>query len=1076
MATLRVDATIISYNNNGGESSSCMQIGRLSAGALREAMVRIPAFNPVGTITAVRMYFQWNNEANGTGWSGTFTHRIEQNGQANNYTVSGGSGSTSTPVSGWSRDGWDTVITVGQSGNSTMKSYLKSVYIIVTYTPNSKPNKPTSVSASPSLLNAGGNITVNWNNPGDPDGDLTGFEIAMQRPDGSWYGSPTILKSVGVVTSTTIPTSGWSANGVWHFKVRGKDSWGAKGDWSDVRSGAITINGAPNAPDNFRFDSTNKAYDYDGFTAYWDNNGDPNGNLQKFFIMLYKYHDGAWSALTGWLDKLTATSHAVSRAQLLAYGVEPGDYVGFDVQAQDTLDKATTAALHADYYIKLAGDPTAPTSLTPTGGIYKDAVTFAWSGAGAGVGASISRYDLRYLVEGGSWVTVQTTDLSYTLNLASLNVPRGGSLKVQVCTVNNFGVASDWSDEAIIYRNQLPAAPTNIGPAAGVYTTALPLTWDAGSDADAGQTLKYKIEIWNKPTGTESFVLYQTINDVSAANYNYSMVSRPHGEYKARIYTVDNLSEISAAYAESPVYRPYGDPTAPTLLTPASGVFKDVVTFEWSGAGAGAGASISRYEISYSINGGTATEVSATSASKAFTLVSLGVGRGQSLAVKVRAVNNFNIASDWSDEAIVYRNQLPAAPTNISPAAGTYPDTVPLSWSAGVDPDGQAVSHRLEIYSSPPDEGNYTLYETIPVSGASYTYPIGTKPNGDYKGRLYTIDSLDEVSAAYTETPVYKNNRNPNAITTLIPSTGLFASEIPLAWNEVTDPDGDDIDYLTEAAFNDGSGYGSFAVVDTVETNSYTYDISAHPRGRRYNIRVTPVDENGGVGPSKTVYDLGRNRLPLVPSVAYPLDGSTLFSDRPHFLLTIPTEPDAQQQIIIGGASEDHKSNVQTSEFRPSGLYNGGTKVIFRPASGLNADSNGAFSIPFKHNDGIENGPAVTLNLSRVMEPFTDEPFTADTRIRAIHAFEARTAINTLRAAYGLSAKSWAYTIAPDQTVIRIGVLYELRAALDELINRIKGWNPGVSFPEFVPWSTVVANDVISKANMEEIHQIIRSI
>lgn len=1078
MATKTIYGTITDYNNALGDSPSYMQIGRTSGGSAKTATVEFPAFSVVGTITSVRMYFQWNNDVNGIGWSGTFTHRITQNGHSNDYTVSGDPGSANVGVTGWSEDGWTTVIGPATGDAATIKSYLKSVYVVVTYTPNREPNQVTSVSASPSLLNAGGNITVNWNNPGDPDGNLAGFEIAMQYPDGSWYGSPTILKTVGVVTSTTIDTDGWSSNKTWHFKVRAFDSYGVRGDWSSVRSAGVEINGIPYDADNFRFNITNKTYFHSGFTAYWDNNGDPNGNLQKFYIMLYKYSGGSWSAITGWIDKGLSTSHYVSRATLLGYGVDPGDYIGFDIKARDTLGYENTAALHGSYYLKMAGDPTPPGTPSPSSGIFKDAVTFLWSGAEAGVGASISRYDVAYLEEGGSWVVTTSTDTQHPLDLASLGVPRGNYLQMKVRTVNNFGGVSAYSGVATVYRNQLPIQPSNIGPVTGVYPSTLALTWTAGSDPDSGQTIKYKIEIWSKPTGASSFTLYQTLVNLSGTSYNYTMAGLPHGEYKARIYSVDSLGEQSASYAESPVYRPYGDPTPPTSLIPASGIYKDAVTFSWSGAGAGAGAAISRYDFSYSINGGAPTVLSVATASQALNLVSLGVGRGQSLAVKVRTISNFDIPSDWSEVVTVYRNRLPVQPSNILPAAGTFPTSVDMLWTAGTDADaGQSLTYKMEVWSKPTGAADFTLYQTVTgISSTNYIYAIGGKPIGEYKMRLYSVDSLGEQSAAYIESPIYKNNQLPGPITTITPASGLFANQINFSWNSVTDPDGDDVVYELALAIDTGSGPGEFFVVYQDAATSYSFDISGEPRGRRYYVRVTAVDSKGGRGISKTISGIGRNQLPVVPVISYPVNGSILYTDRPHMLLTIPTEPDNQIQSVIGGAAEDHKSTVQTTEYRPSGTYNAGTKVIFRPAAGLDADLDGSFAIPFKCNDAIESGAVTNLSYTWNAAPFTDEPFTADTYARKVHVDDARTAINALRTAYGIAPKAWAYTITANVTKIRIVVLYELRSAIDDVINKIKAWNTGVSFPEFIAWSNVVVGNAITKAHIEEIHQAIRSI
>jgi hypothetical protein len=90
-------------------------------------------------------------------------------------------------------------------------------------------------------------------------------------------------------------------------------------------------------------------------------------------------------------------------------------------------------------------------------------------------------------------------------------------------------------------------------------------------------------------------------------------------------------------------------------------------------------------------------------------------------------------------------------------------------------------------------------------------------------------------------------------------------------------------------------------------------------------------------------------------------------------------------------------------------------------------------------------------------QPFTDDPLTAGTEIKALHVTEFRTRIDAVRNRLGLSAYPWTNaSLTPRVTPIRLIDFTEVRAALDT-IYRALGRTP----PTYTPWDGTSALKVL---------------
>lgn len=102
-------------------------------------------------------------------------------------------------------------------------------------TKNRLPNAPTHVSLSKAVYVPGEAVRVNFTNNGDPDNNLTGFEV---ETSGS---TVTIKNESSTATYVEIPTAGWTPGVNYTFRVHAYDALGACSAWSGPVSALVGL-------------------------------------------------------------------------------------------------------------------------------------------------------------------------------------------------------------------------------------------------------------------------------------------------------------------------------------------------------------------------------------------------------------------------------------------------------------------------------------------------------------------------------------------------------------------------------------------------------------------------------------------------------------------------------------------------------------------------------------------------------------------------------------------------------------------------------------------------------------------
>lgn len=183
---------------------------------------------------------RYQTSDDGSSWSAETS--VNVSASATYYDIPSGT------VSGWSR-GKYVRFRVG-----SMSAYASTVYsgYSSAVRKNRAPNAPTGTPATnKSVYAPGETITVSFTppSPRDPDsglsGDIAGYEVKMQYPDGTDYNGGQIVgtNASGSATSVSVSTTGWTPGLQWKFLVRGYDSYGVRGGWSAAT--ALVMIGTP---------------------------------------------------------------------------------------------------------------------------------------------------------------------------------------------------------------------------------------------------------------------------------------------------------------------------------------------------------------------------------------------------------------------------------------------------------------------------------------------------------------------------------------------------------------------------------------------------------------------------------------------------------------------------------------------------------------------------------------------------------------------------------------------------------------------------------------------------------------
>lgn len=190
-----------------------------------------------------------------------------------------------------------------------------------------------------------------------------------------------------------------------------------------------------------------------------------------------------------------------------------------------------------------------------------------------------------------------------------------------------------------------------------------------------------------------------------------------------------------------------------------------------------------------------------------------------------------------------------------------------------------------------------------------------------------------------------------------------------------------------------------------------------------------------------------RNSPPGIPTVLAPVNGSATYNVNPRVLFRTGTEPDGQSQIaavkIGSGAWQDSVSNP--AQFSRSGNLGGIVSLIFKAET----QTAGAKTVTIRCLDSGIEAPSgeVSRSVTVLASPF--EAIAANaTKVKATHIMTIRTAINAIRAYYGLASVSWNEDISEGRTEVKNWPFHilEIRRSIEPIITFINEFDTVSTF------------------------------
>ena len=218
------------------------------------------------------------------------------------------------------------------------------------------------------------------------------------------------------------------------------------------------------------------------------------------------------------------------------------------------------------------------------------------------------------------------------------------------------------------------------------------------------------------------------------------------------------------------------------------------------------------------------------------------------------------------------------------------------------------------------------------------------------------------------------------------------------------------------------SGSGSFAVAPS----------STRARYRRFQLRTLGAAGASYYSGWKVVTgSVRRNSAPVAPGVTAPVASKITYNSQPRILATVGSDADGHTQTLAASGYAASSTGAQAA----------GKKLVLRRSSAAAA---GAQSVSVSSTDALGvASSAVDRSFTYAVPSWADAALVAgETPIKAAHMAELQTAINNVRAYYGLVAYAFtAITAGVTGLAGWTGHVAELRAAIDAVVALVNGWD-----------------------------------
>lgn len=726
----------------------------------------------------------------------------------------------------------------------------------------------------------------------------------------------------------------------------------------------------------------------------------------------------------------------------------------------------------------------APTACSVNSTLSEGNVTLSWSGASSGTANAISSYEIQYRESTnnstwGAWTALTTVSTTATSGSASVAPPatRGNYRQFQVRTRGAAGSSyySGWKVSTNSVRKAiLPTAPTACSVNSTLSEGNVTLSWSGAASGSGHNIASYEIQ-YSESTNNSTWGSWIALSTVTTTATSGTLsVAPPSTRGNYRRFQVRAVSSSGSSYASAwrvstNSVRRNTMPGMPTSVTASPSIYSNEnITISWSGAAAGTSA-IKGYRISYSsattdgtvgASWYTIATIDLASSSGSYTWSGITRTPGQYTTVSVTTIDALEVMSDRKIGTTLFCNITACgAPTACSLSPTLAEGNATLSWSGATSGAGNAIN-SYEIQYSESTDGSawgawtaYTTHSTTAASGSLSVPASGTR--GNY--RRYQVRTRGAAGSSYysawrVSSNSVRKNTLPTAPTSFTATPSIYAaSTVTLSWSGAVAGTSAIKQYvIQQSTSTDGSTWSSYSTLTTITSSatsgSYTATASNVP-GTYTRYRISVTDTLDAVSAYTTSGTVKRNSPPGTPTVSAPVNGSSTYNVNPRFLFRTGTEPDGQYQIaavkIGNGAWQD--SAADGALFSRSGNLGGNVSLIFRAET----QTAGAKTVTIRCLDsGIEAASAeVSRSVTILASPF--EAIAANaTKVKAAHITALRTAVNTIRAYYGLAAVSWNEDISAGRTEVKNWPFHilEIRRAIEPIITHINSYDTVTGF------------------------------
>lgn len=622
----------------------------------------------------------------------------------------------------------------------------------------------------------------------------------------------------------------------------------------------------------------------------------------------------------------------------------------------------------------------------------------------------------------------------------------GNVMSLRVNALITVTINWDYSYTACGAPTAVSVSATNVAPGAAVT-----LSWSGASAGISNGISGYQIYRSDSAGGSYSYIA--TV--YTSAGSGSTTITAPTGNGTSYYYKVLTLGSVagydsgqSSAYAA--LTCSYSVTSAPSTVTIVGGTSAYAasgtnVTLAWSGAGAGTNNPITGYHIYrdgayYTATTGTSYSVPANSTaggSYTYTVYTLGTYANSSA----------------SAGRTVYTYGAPTPPTSITvsdatPDAGT---NVTLSWSgAGAGSYNEITGYN--IYRSDTVGGTYNMLGSINTTGTSGSMTVTAPPTmgAAYYYKIYTIgarsnSAIGSVYAGVTA-KVYTVCSAPTTVS-LSATLANAGTAITLSWSGALPGTNNPI--LGYGVYRATSSGGTYSPLGTTASSSYS--VMAHnTEGSSYYYKVVIIGTKSGFdsGLSNAYATLKTNSSPAAPAILTPVTGKTTYNSRPRILVTVGQDADGHAQALtLSGYSASSVDSLAP-----------GRKIVMRRTAALTDAGLQNIFITATDTLGATSG-AASRSFSYTVATWTDTSLVANTTpIKAVHMQELRNAVDQVLTYYGLSAYSWAESLAAGMTFLAgwTNHVLEIRTAIEQIAALVNGWDTqsntyNITLPTWIP-------------------------